>query len=153
MDHHGPLVFYLTLKNEDVQHARGGGHKFIEVACFFGKDSIYTFLLEYLWVLQVKPQRTGPEIIYKNSCSSQLSMKFFLLINVKMPKTVGILTFMSRKTSILGLSGPEKKKKKHDFLYFYTYEHLKFYAQLSLARKKFYIPGDRKSKASRSQRA
>ena len=32
----------------------------------------------------------------------------FLLINVKMPTIVGILTFMSRKNSILGLSEPEK---------------------------------------------
>ena len=29
-------------------------------------------------------------------------MKFFLLINVKMPTAVGILTFMSRKNRILG---------------------------------------------------
>ena len=34
-------------------------------------------------------------------------MEFFLLINVKMPKIVGIFTFMSRKNSILGLSEPE----------------------------------------------
>ena len=53
---------------------------------------------------------------------------FFLLINVKMPTIVGILTFMSGKNSILGLSEP----KKAEFLYiFYTYEHLKFHAQLS----------------------
>ena len=54
---------------------------------------------------------------YKNvSCKTQLSMKIFLLINVKMPaivlhinvKIVGILTFMSGKNSILGLSEPEK---------------------------------------------
>ena len=36
------------------------------------------------------------------------SMKFFLLLNVKMPTIVGILTFMSRKNSILSLSEPEK---------------------------------------------
>ena len=36
----------------------------------------------------------SPEVI-KKSCSTQLSMKFFLLINVKMPTIVGILTFMS----------------------------------------------------------
>ena len=35
-------------------------------------------------------------------------MKFFLLINVKMPTTVGILTFMSEKNSILGISEHEK---------------------------------------------
>ena len=40
-------------------------------------------------------------------CSTQLSMKFFLLINVKMPTIVGILTFMSRTNSILGLSEAE----------------------------------------------
>ena len=31
-------------------------------------------------------------------------MKYFRLINVKMPTVVGILTFMSRKNSIVGLS-------------------------------------------------
>ena len=33
-------------------------------------------------------------------------MKFSLLINVKMPTIVGILTFMSGKNSILGLPEP-----------------------------------------------
>ena len=40
---------------------------------------------------------TGPEVIKKFSCSTELSITIFLLINVKMPTTVGILTFMSRK--------------------------------------------------------
>ena len=44
---------------------------------------------------------------YKKSCSIQLSTNFFLLINVKMPTIVGILTFMSRKDNILGLSEAE----------------------------------------------
>ena len=40
--------------------------------------------------------QTGPEVINLFfSCSTQLSMKFFLLINIKMPTIVGILTFMS----------------------------------------------------------
>ena len=52
--------------------------------------------------------RPGPEVIKLFSCSTQFSMKFFLLINVKMPTMVGILTFMSRKNSTLGLSEPEK---------------------------------------------
>ena len=47
---------------------------------------------------------SGPKIIKLFSCSTELSMKFFLLINVKMPTIVGILTFMSRKNSIFGLS-------------------------------------------------
>ena len=49
-----------------------------------------------------------PEIIKLFSCSTQLSMKFFLRINVKMPTIVGILIFMSRKNCILSLSESEK---------------------------------------------
>ena len=41
-------------------------------------------------------------------CSAELSMECFLLINVKMPRIVGILTVMSRKRSILGFCEPEK---------------------------------------------
>ena len=48
----------------------------------------------------------GPEVVKLFSCSAQLSMKFFLLINVT--TVVGILAFMGRKNSILGLSEPEK---------------------------------------------
>ena len=38
----------------------------------------------------------GPEVIKLFSFSTKLSMKFILLINVKMPTIVGILTFISR---------------------------------------------------------
>ena len=60
------------------------------------------------------PRRTnsGPEVIKLFSCSTQLSMKFFLLINVKMPTIVGILTFVRGKNNILGLS----EHKKAEFL-------------------------------------
>ena len=48
-------------------------------------------------------------------------MKFFLLRNVKMPTIVGILTFMSGKNSILGISEPEKKAEFLDiFIAFKT---------------------------------
>ena len=62
-------------------------------------------------------------------------MKFFLLINVKMPTVVGILTFMSRKNSILSLSEPLKSQISW---YLYTYVHLKVHAHMSWAWKKFY---------------
>ena len=39
--------------------------------------------------------RAGPEVIKLFSCSTQLSTKFILLINVKMPTIVDILTFIS----------------------------------------------------------
>ena len=41
---------------------------------------------------------------------------FFLLINVTMPTIVGILIFMSRKNSSLGLSEPANTAL-HDILY------------------------------------
>ena len=56
----------------------------------------------------IQPPQPGLEVIKLFSCSTQLSMEFFLLINVKMPTTVGILTFMSVKNSILGVSEPVK---------------------------------------------
>ena len=77
----------------------------------------------------------GPEVIKLFSCSTQLSMKFFLLRNVNMPTIVGILTVMSRKNSILDFFEPKKSRISW---YFYTYEHLKFPAQLSWVWKKFY---------------
>ena len=54
--------------------------------------------------------KSGPEVIKLFSCSTQLSMKFFQLINVKMPTIVGILSFMSGENSILCLSEPKKGK-------------------------------------------
>ena len=44
-------------------------------------------------VIRLKP---GLGVIKLFSCSTQLNMKFILLINVKMPTIVGILTFISR---------------------------------------------------------
>ena len=51
---------------------------------------------------------SGPEVIKLCSQSTRLSTEFFLLINVKMPTIVGILTLMSKKNSFLGLSELEK---------------------------------------------
>ena len=45
----------------------------------------------------------------EHPCSIQLSVKFFLFINVKMPTIVGILTFLSRNNSIVGLSESDKR--------------------------------------------
>ena len=55
-------------------------------------------------------REASPEVIKLFPCSTQLSMKFFLLINVKMPTIVGILTFISGKNSILGLSELKKSQ-------------------------------------------
>ena len=50
----------------------------------------------------------GPKVIKLFPCSTRLNMKIFLLINIKMPTIVGILTIMGRKNNTLGLSEPEK---------------------------------------------
>ena len=70
--------------------------------------------------------------------STKLSTKFFLLINVKMPTIIGILTFISM------INTTSERLKARNFLicrYFSFNEQLKFRAQLSWALKKFYNLG------------
>ena len=56
-------------------------------------------------------------------CSTQQSMKFFLLINLKCQQ------WLSGKTNISCLSDPEKKL--NFLIFFYNYEHLKSHIQMS----------------------
>ena len=72
--------------------------------------------------------RPGPEVIKLFACSTQLSMKFIMLINVKMPTSVVILIFMSM---INTTSEHLKARKVFIFKHFRFYEHFKFHAQLS----------------------
>ena len=66
-----------------------------------------------------------PAVIKLFSCSTQLSMKFIMLINVKMPTTVGILTFISM---INTKSESLEARKVFIFQHFSFYEQLKFHA-------------------------
>ena len=68
------------------------------------------------------PMQPGIEVIQLFSCSTQLSIKFILLINVKMPTIVGIFTCISR----INITS-----KIFIFHHFTFYEQLKFHAQLS----------------------
>ena len=76
----------------------------------------YCLLIYYLCLYGNKNNKSLPKIVWLIrprviqlfSCSTQLSMKIFLLINVKIPTIVGILAFMNRKNSILGLYEPTK---------------------------------------------
>ena len=70
----------------------------------------------------------GPEVIKLFSYSTQLSTKFILLINVKMPRIVGILKFISMINTT-----SERLQAKNFFIcgYFSVNEQLKFRAQLS----------------------
>ena len=71
---------------------------------------------------------SGPEVIKLFSCSTHLSMIFFLHINVKMPTIVGILTFMNMKNSIISLPEP----KNAEFPVIFILMSIKdFHAQLN----------------------
>ena len=74
--------------------------------------------------------RSGTEAIELFPCSTQLSTIFILLINVKMPTVVGILTFISMINATI-----ERLNLRSFFIcrYFSFYEQLKFRAQLNLA--------------------
>ena len=75
--------------------------------------------------MSMKP---GPEVIKLFPCSTQLSKKFIMLINVKMPTVVGILTFISM---INTASESLKARKISIFQHFTFYEQLKVHARLS----------------------
>ena len=61
-------------------------------------------------------------------CSTQLSMKFILLMNVKMSTIVDILSFISRINTPYEIL---KARNSYLFQHFSFYEELVFYAQLS----------------------
>ena len=81
-------------------------------------------------------KKSVPEVIKNFSCSTQLSMEFFLLINVKMPTIVGILTFMNMKNSIISLSEPKKMLNFQCFLNLRTF---KISCSTELSMKKSFI--------------
>ena len=71
---------------------------------------------------------SGPKVIKHLSCSTQLSTKFIMLISIKMPTIVGILTFISM---ISTSSDSLKASKVFIFQHCSFYEQLKLHAQLS----------------------
>ena len=71
------------------------GVAFFMITVYFkkenAKDKKYNILNKRFCQIKL----SGPEVIKLFSYSTQLSSKFILLINVKMPTIVGILTFIS----------------------------------------------------------
>ena len=99
-----------------------------KVHCCFLSLILYLLSL-YVHVQHMQTMvKPGPEVIKLFSCSAQLRLKFILLINVKMPTIVGILTFISRINYRLWCSKPLISIYLG---YFSIYEDLKFQAQLS----------------------
>ena len=84
--------------------------------------------LPYLILVIWRIFQPDPEVIKLFPCSTQLSKKFILLINVKMPTIVGILTFISMINTT-----SERLKARNLFICrcFSFYEQLIFRAQLS----------------------
>ena len=74
--------------------------------------------------------RPDPQVIKLFPCSTRPSLKFILLVNVKMPAIVGILTFMSR---INHYFFSFELQFSSNFDYSNIYEQLQFHAQLSSA--------------------
>ena len=93
----------------------------------------YFFFLCFQIILSAIPSEcqtgpiSGPEVIKTFSCSTQLGMKCIMLINVKMPTIVGILTFISMINKI---SESLKARKNNIFQHFIYYEQLKFHTPL-----------------------
>ena len=69
-------------------------------------------------------QTPGPEVIKLFTCSSQLIMKFQLLINVEVVKNCGKFRF---KTQKLVIYPAHKCKNANNCWHFYIYEQDKFY--------------------------
>ena len=102
------------------------------IPCFV--TQYLSFLSSFAIILMRKRDRAGLEVKKLFSCSTRLRTKFILLINVKMPTIVGILTFISM------INTTSERLKARNFIalrYFSFYEQLKFHAQLSWAWKKF----------------
>ena len=79
----------------------------------------------------------GPEVIKRFPCSTQLSMKFIMLLNVKMSTLVGILTC----NSMINTTSESCKARTIYIFHNLTFnERLKFHAQLiELSMKKSLI--------------
>ena len=90
-------------------------------------DCFHTTLTVH-WDILHQNKQPGPEVIKLLLCSTQLSIKLIMLINVKMPTNVGILTFVSM---INKTYEHLKARKVFIFQHFSFYEQLKFHAQLS----------------------
>ena len=73
---------------------------------------------------------------YKKSCTNHLSMKLILLISVKMPSNVGVLTFIS-SIDITHLSF--NAREIFIFQRFSFHGNSKFRTQLSLKNQFYYL--------------
>ena len=88
------MTFATTCYKIALCMSRAQGHKVPRVGIEPMTSYMETFALPPCLALPM--DQSGLEVIKLFSSSAQLRLKFILLINVKMPTIVGILTFMSR---------------------------------------------------------
>ena len=87
--------------------------------------------------------RPGPKVIKLFSCSTQLSMTFSLLINMKMPTNVGIFYYLQAEK--ISSSAKVSKNTTIQQLYISSICYLladKFSRSARFSMKKFYNLGD-----------
>ena len=77
---------------------------------------LFTNCVDPVQTLHTAQLANIPLMGHQGPRSTQLNMKFFMLINVKMSTIVGILTYMSKKNSIIGLSKPVKTEFLDTFI-------------------------------------
>ena len=103
---------------------------------------MYRYILTGFWESWPRGYKTF-------SVLNSASTKFILLINVKMPTIVGILTFIS----MINITSERLKARNFICMYFSLYDQLKFHAQLSWAWTFFYKltsgPGTKHLKSDR----
>ena len=102
----GMVLYFFSYKTDILPFQNNP--KTLDTSYKMDLDFLDCFEEEKL-ILQHNFIRPGPRGYNNFSCSTQLNMKFFQLINVKMPTIDSISTFMSRKNNILGLSEADKK--------------------------------------------
>ena len=107
---------------------------------FFITTQHYSLIKKQLFKCNKHPRITkipssGLKVIKLFSCSTQLSTEYILLINVKMPTIVGILTFIIGILTLISMinTTSERLKPRNFFIcqYFSLYQQLEFRAQLS----------------------
>ena len=87
-------------------------------------------------------QKSGPEVIKPISCSFQVSMKFQMLIRTSILNNKDGFCFGAL---IFFMNHSNKCQNANNCWHLNIYEHDKFYAHLSWARKKFYNLATRRS--------
>ena len=83
--------------------------------------------MSLIYAKSVFKRRCWPQGHNFFSCSNQLITKFIMLINVKMPTNVGILTFIS----MINTTSERLKVRNFYICRYFSFNELKFHPQLS----------------------